>query len=142
MLYQRITVLISEQNRPVAFSTNTDRNFKYVKKILAYSSPTLVDNRSTIKFTKDFKIGGNQMYPVDFDIYLLHPMILATEKDFKYKSEKAEGSTIEGEIIDTGFVSEPYYVTILLCLDNEPSKEDVSHKLNQVLEELGKLTNK
>ena len=142
MQYQKITVLIKDQNVPTSFSTNTDRNFKYVKKVVMYTSPTLNDNKSTIKMSKDFKIDGKLVYPVDFDLYMLHPQILATEKDFKYQTLKAEGSTIEGEIIDTAQVPQPYYVTILLCLDNVPPKEDVAHKLNQVIEELGKLSSK
>ena len=140
MYYQKITVLISEQNRSVAFSTNTDRNYKYVKKVVVYTSPTLNDAKSTVKTSKDFKIDGKLLYPVDFDLYMLHPQILATEKDFKYQQVKAEGSTIEGEFIDTAQVPQPYYVTIVLCLDNEPPKEDVAHKLNMVIEELGKIS--
>ena len=142
MYYQKITVLIPDTKIPVPFSTNTDRNFKYVKKISVYTSPTLNDSKSTVKLTKDFKIEGHLMYPADFDLYMLHPMILATEKDYKNIFAKAEGSTIEGEIVDTGVVPQPYYLTILLCLDNEPPKEEVAHKLSQVIEELGKLSEK
>ena len=142
MYYQKITVQIKDQNVASPFSTNTDRNYKYVKKISVYTSPSLSDNRGTLKMSKDFKIGGELMYPSEFDLFPLHPALVATERDYKYKYAKAEGSTIEGEIMDTGVVLQPYYVTILLCLDNEPEKEDVSHKLNMVLEELGKISRK
>ena len=142
MYYQKITVQIKGQNMASPFSTNTDRNLKYVKKISVYTNPVLANNRSTLKTNKDFKIGGELMYPADFDLYPLHPMILATEKDYKYKFAKAEGSTIEGELMDTGDADYPYNVTILLCLDSEPRKEEVSHKLSQVIEELGKLSSK
>lgn len=141
MYYQRITVLITAQNKPVAFSTNTDRTYKYVKKITVYTSPALSENRSTTKLTKDFKIDGKIMFPSDFDLYPLHPMALATEKDYKNKFVKAEGSTIEGEVMDTGVVAVPYYLTIQLCVDNEPQKEDISHTLKSVLENLGKQAN-
>ena len=67
---------------------------------------------------------------------------MATEQDYKYKLAPAEGSTIEGEIIDTGNVNVPYYVTILLCLDNETPKVELAHKLDEVINELGKISKK
>jgi len=72
MHYQKITVLIQDQNTATPFSTSTDRNFKYVKKIVVYTSPTLAETKSTIKMSKDFKIGGSLVFPVDFDLYMLH----------------------------------------------------------------------
>lgn len=113
---QKETIQITTKDKSVAISFDTLKQWDRVVGIFVYSSTAYATNKN-LQFDKVFKIDNKEIFCEGFDTFFLQNR--EEYRHFWFINANADGSKVEGSIVDPNDVGASYDVTVMLILERD-----------------------